>query len=154
MNHQLVRTYARLTDCEQSTWKRFATGALFVAVVAIGAAIVNLIVYAIASSLGAVSESVDLVGTAGLSAGLIAVTTGIGIALAASTLALVGWLSRRPVRTFRIVATVALALSFLPVLSLPGAPASMKLTLLSMHIVAWAASISLLPSLAHAPDRS
>lgn len=152
MNHQFARTYAHLMDCEQPIWKRFAAGALFVAAVAIGAAIVNLLVYAIASSLGAVSESVDLVGDAGLSAGLVATTTGIGIALAATTFALIGWLSHRPVRTFRIVATVALVLSFVPVLSLPGVSASMTVTLLSMHLIAWAASMTFIPRLAHRPD--
>jgi hypothetical protein len=149
MNQQLVRTYAHLTDCEQPFWKRFVAGALFVCAVAIGAAIVNLVVYAIASSLGAVSESVDLVGDAGLSAGLIATTTGIGIALAASTFAVIGWLSQRPVRTFRIVATVVLVVSFLPVVSLPDAGASMIVTLLAMHIITWAASMAFIPRLSH-----
>jgi hypothetical protein len=153
MNHQLVRTYAHLTDCEQPTWKRLAAGAVFLTAVVIGAAIVNLIVFAIASSLGAVSKSVDLVGNDGLSAGLIIATTAIGISLAATTFGVIGWLSRRPVRTFRIVATVVLVLSFVPVLGLPGASASMTITLLCMHLVAWAACVAFIPRLAHRPDR-
>lgn len=149
MNNQLVSTYTHLTDCEQPAWKRLVAAALFLCAIAIGAAIINLIVYAIASSLGAVAESVDLVGDASLSAGLIATTTGIGIALAATTFALIGWLSSRPVRTFRIVATVVLVLSFVPVLSLPGTTAGMTVTLLAMHIVTWATCVTFIPRLAH-----
>jgi uncharacterized membrane protein len=149
MNRQVVRTYAHLIDCEQPVWKRFAAGALVVGAIAIGVAVANLIVYLIASSLGPVSESANLVGDAGLSAGLVATASGIGVALAASTFALIGWLSERPVRTFRIVATVALVLSFVPALSLPGASAGMLVTLLSMHIIAWAGSMIFIPRLAH-----
>lgn len=147
MNHQIVRSYAHLTDCEQPAWKRFAAGALVVAAIAIGAAVASLIVYLIASSLGAVSESVDLVGDSGLSAGLIVTASAMGVALAASTFGIIGWLSQRPVRTFRIVATIALMLSVLPVASLPDAPASMIITLLIMHIITWAASIAFIPRL-------
>jgi hypothetical protein len=154
MNHQLVRSYTHLTDCEQPTWKRLAAAAIFVTAVVIGAALVNLIVFGIASSLGAVSKSVDLVGDAGLSARLIIVTTAIGISLAATTFGVIGWLSQRPVRTFRIVATFVLLLSFVPVLGVPGASASMTVTLLIMHLVAGGASIVFLPRLAHRSDRA
>ncbi|HEX7101812.1 MAG TPA: hypothetical protein VF201_04125 [Nitrolancea sp.] len=50
-------------------------------------------------------------------------------------------------RTVYIVATNARVFTFIPVLSLASASASMILTPLTMHIVNWAASMKFIPRL-------
>lgn len=67
---------------------------------------------------------------------------------AAIVFAIIGLLSRRPVRLFRIVATVVLALSFVAPATIPGAPVAMILSLEVMHVAAWASSVWLLTTLA------
>ncbi len=57
------------------------------------------------------------------------------------TFAVIGRLSRRPVRTFQIVAAIVLVLSFLPDIGLlvsgaPGATLPGVLTLMLMHVIA------------------
>ena len=64
--------------------------------------------------------------------------------------AVVALLSRRPIRTFRIVAAVALVLSFATPLTIPGAPLSMILTLELMHVVAAVLITGTLTTLARA----
>ena len=65
----------------------------------------------------------------------------IGLLGAILTFALIGRLSRRPVRVFQIVAAVVLVLSFLPDIGLlatgaPGATLPAILVLMLMHVVA------------------
>ncbi|HEX3721447.1 MAG TPA: DUF6069 family protein, partial [Nitrolancea sp.] len=147
MGQRAILPYEADTDCEHPIRKRVVNAAGFVTVAAAGAAVINLIVYFVASSAGGISHSVNLIGSSGISAGLVLIASAIGVALAASTFAVVGRFSHRPVRTFRIIATVVLLLSFVPVLSLPGAPAAMIVTLLVMHLVVWCTSVTLLPKL-------
>ncbi len=67
--------------------------------------------------------------------------TVIGLLGAIITFAIIGRVSRRPVRTFQIVAAVVLVLSFLPDIGLlatgaPGATLPGILVLMLMHVVA------------------
>ena len=67
--------------------------------------------------------------------------------------AVVGRFSKNPVRTFRIVAGIALLLSFLPDLGLlvggmPGATLTGVLALMMMHVVAAAIAVGVLTGLA------
>lgn len=72
--------------------------------------------------------------------GLIFVTT-LLMTIAILVFALVIWLSARPIRTYRRIALVALVLSCIPDLSLPGdmpgATWSAAIVLMVMHVAAW-----------------
>jgi hypothetical protein len=62
--------------------------------------------------------------------------------------ALLGWLTRRPVRNFRVFATIVLVLSFATPFMIPGAPLAMVARLLLMHVVAAEVVVSILTTLA------
>jgi uncharacterized protein DUF6069 len=133
---------------ERIAWGRLPWVALLAALLA---AVTNALVYVVASGLGTISQSVLLPSPSGespLTVGLVVTTSVIGTVGAALVFAIIGLLARRPTRLFRIVATVALVLSFLPPATVPGVPPSMKLSLALMHVVAWAASVGLLTTLA------
>ncbi len=118
---------------------------------ALAAAIANALVYFAASGLGTVSQSVLLPSPTGLSpltVGLVVITSVIGAIGAAIVFAIIGLFARRPVRLFRIVAAVVLILSFVPPATVPGVPVAMRLSLVVMHVVAWAVSVGLLTALA------
>lgn len=78
----------------------------------------------------------------------VVLSTVIGVAGATGVYAIVGWFAQRPIRSFRIIAAVALLLSFVPPLTLPGASVSILLALGLMHVVAAAISVVLLTTLA------
>ncbi len=118
---------------------------------AVAAALANALVYFAASGLGAISQSVLLpspMGVSPLTVSLVAITSVIGAIGAAVVFALIGLFARRPVRLFRIVATVVLVLSFAAPATIPGAPVAMILSMEAMHVVAWAVSVGLLTTLA------
>ena len=81
--------------------------------------------------------------------------TVVGVLGAVITFALVARFARRPIRTYLTVATIALALSFVPDLmlfmadssQLPGGSVPAVLALMVMHIVTFAISVGLLTSL-------
>src|SRR5919202_1833492 len=118
---------------------------------ALAAAVANTLVYFATSAPGTISRGVLLpspMGVSPLMVGLVATTSVIGTIGAAIVFAIIGLFARRPVRLFRIVATVVLVLSFATPLTIPGAPAAMRLSLVVMHVVAWAVSAGLLTTLA------
>jgi len=119
---------------------------------AIAAAVANVLVYFAGVATGAISLSVLFPSAAGespLTVGMVVVISVVGAVGAAVVFALVGRFSRRPIRTFRIVAAGVLALSFVPPLTIPGAPLSMVLTMELMHVVAAFTIVGLLTTLAH-----
>ena len=66
--------------------------------------------------------------------------------------ALVGRFAKKPLRTYQIIAFVALVLSFLPDVAyagsgMPGANWSSAIALMVMHVVAWAITVTLLARL-------
>src|SRR5919199_1676745 len=125
---------------EGISWKQLPLVALFAAV---AAALANTLVYFAASGLGTISQSVLLpspMGMSPLTVGLVVITSVIGVIGAAIVFALIGLFIRRPVRMFRIAATVVLVLSFAMPATVPGVPVTMRLSLGVMHIVAWAVS--------------
>jgi len=80
--------------------------------------------------------------------------TVVGVLGAVITFALVARFARRAIRTYLTVATIALALSFVPDLmlmadasQLPGGSVPAVLALMVMHIVTFAISVGLLTSL-------
>ena len=128
-------------------WGRLPVGALLAAAVAV---VANALIYVVASALGAIPQSVILPApiSAPLSAGPVVITSIIGTFAAAAVFAVIGVSARRPVRLFRNIATVALVLSLVMPATIPGAPVGMILSLMLMHIIAWAASVGALTTLA------
>src|SRR2546422_7739290 len=113
-------------------------------------ALVNLVVRLLAVSFFGVASSFVY-----LQAPFVIGSTVVFLVLALLAFALVGRLSNRPVRIFRIVASVALLVSFLnPIMLLAGLfpAAGMNLhifwTMLVMHCVSALLSVSLLTTLA------
>ena len=118
---------------------------------ALAAAVVNALVYFVASGLGFIPRSVLIPlasGQAPLTVGPVVITSVIGAIGAAIVFALIGLFARRPVRLFRIVAAVVLVLSLVGPATIPGAPVAMMLSMEVMHVVAWAVSVGLLTTLA------
>lgn len=139
--------HAKRVVAGKIAWGRLPLVALLAAV---AAAVVNALIYFIASALGVIPQSVILPAPVSgpLSVGPVVVASIIGTIAAAIVFAVIGVSSRRPVWLFRIVATVALALSLVLPATVPGAPIGMILSLMLMHVVAWAASVGALTTLA------
>jgi hypothetical protein len=78
----------------------------------------------------------------------VVVSSVVGAIGAAIVFAIIGLFARRPVRLFRIVATVVLVLSFATPPTIPGAPVAMILSLEVMHVMAWAVIVGLLTTMA------
>ena len=138
----------KLAGSEGITYRRLPVVALLTA---LAAALANALVYFAASGLGTISQSVLLpspMGVSPLTVNLVAITSAIGTVGAAIVFALIGLLARRPVRLFRIVATVVLMLSFVMPATVPGVPVAMRLSLAVMHVVAWVVSVGLLTTFA------
>ncbi len=133
---------------EGISWKRLPPVALLAALVA---ALGNILVYFVASALGFIPRDFLLRMTSGempFTVSLVAITSVIGAVGAAIVFAVIGLFARRPLRLFRIVAVVALVLSFAMPLTIPDAPLAMILSLEVMHVVAWAVIVGLLTTLA------
>lgn len=102
----------RPAGSERISYGRLPGAALLAA---LAAALVNALVYFAASGLGTISQNVLLpspMGMSPLTVGLVVTTSVIGAIAAAAVFAVIGLFARRPVRLFRIVATVVLVLSF------------------------------------------
>ena len=130
---------------ERVAWGRLLPAGLLAALVAAGA---NAVVYLVASAVGAMPQDVVVNGQGPITLPVVAATSVFGAVAGTVVYALVGRFARRPVRVFRVVAAVALVLSFVPPFTIPGAPAAMIATLLLMHVVAAAAVVGLLTTLA------
>lgn len=133
---------------ESIAWGRIVLVGLLAAV---AAAVSNALVYFAASGLGVIPQGFVIRMTSGempLTVSLVAITSVVGAVGAAAVFAVVGLFARRPVRLFRIVAAVALVLSFAMPLTIPGAPAATILSLEVMHIVAAVVIVGLLTTLA------
>lgn len=117
---------------------------------AIAAAVGYAIVYFVASMLGAMPQDFVVQGSGPITLAPVVLSTLIGAAGAAMVFTAVALLSRRPIRTFRIVAAVVLVLSFATPLTIPGAPLSMILMLELMHVVAAVIITGMLTTLARA----
>src|ERR671932_414030 len=124
---------------------------------ALAAAVANALVHFAASGLGFIPQSVLVPTPSGehpLTVAPVVVSSVVGAIGAAIVFAIIGLFARRPVRLFRIVATVVLVLSFDTPLTVPGVPVAMRLSLVVMHVVAWAVSVGLLTTLARQEEAS
>ena len=144
----MISTFTRSTPQERvATRKLVWVGPLMI----VGAVLVNLVVRTLAVSFFGVASSFLYLQTP-----VISVTTVVFLLLALLAFVLVGRVSRQPVRTFRIVAGVALLASFLnPLLLLagwwlpaPGMNLRIFWTMIVMHIVSALIAASLLTTLA------
>ena len=117
---------------------------------AVAAAVGNAVVYFVASALGAMPQDFVVQGSGPITLAPVVLSSLIGAAGAAVIFAVVVLLLRRPIWTFRIVAVVALVLSFVTPLTIPGAPLSLILTLELMHVVAAVIITGVLTTLARA----
>lgn len=133
---------------EGTSWRRLPLAASLAALLA---ALANTLVYLAATGLGFIPRDV-LVSTPGgeqpLGLAPVVASSAAGVVGAALVFALIGLLSRRPVKVFRLLATGVLVLSFVMPLTISGAPLAMILSLEAMHVVAWAAAVGLLTTLA------
>jgi hypothetical protein len=131
--------------------QRFPLSRILVAglVAAVAAAAANVIVFFIASALGAMPQTY-LVPAAGQPIGIMQVvsSTVIGAVGATIVFAIIARFARQPIRLFRIVSVVALILSFGTFLGLSGAPVSLVMTLALMHIVAAVVIVGVLTTMA------
>lgn len=109
---------------------------------------INALVYVIADGLGAFPNDVHIAGGESLGLSFVIVGSVFGAIGAAIAFAIIERFASRPVRLFRIVAVVALILSFAAPFTIADAPANMIATLILMHTVVAGASIGLLPTLA------
>jgi Family of unknown function (DUF6069) len=118
---------------------------------ALTAAVANALVYFAASGLGFIPQSILVPTPSGehpLTVAPVAVSSLVGAIGAAIVFAIIGLFARRPIRLFRIVATVVLVLSFAMPLTIPGAPVAMILSLEVIHVVAWAVIVGFLTTMA------
>jgi Family of unknown function (DUF6069) len=135
-------------------WGRlaWATGLAIIIAVAGSAA-----VYLIASAVGAVDRDVvlpSLLGNGPLSLASVSVTVAVVTVAAAIVFGVLSAWTRRPVRNFRVVATVLAVLSLSSPATIPGPPAAMRIAMGTMHLVVWAVSIGVLATLARRPQES
>lgn len=117
---------------------------------AISAAVANAVLYFVASALGMMPQDVVLQGSGPITLAPVIVSSIIGAVGAVMVFTIVALLTRRPIRTFRIVAAVLLVLSFATPLTIPGAPLSMILALELMHVVAAVIIVGILTMVARA----
>lgn len=100
------------------------------------AALANVVVFLLASALGAVPGDVLPQGQPPVTVGAVGFSSFVPALLGAVLFGLLGRFTRRPVRNFRVVAVGVLVLSFATPFTIPGAPVAMILALLLMHAIA------------------
>ena len=111
----------------------------------LGAVVANVLVYFIVSAAGAIPSSVLIPGlNQPITVVLVIINSFIPALLAGVLLALLNRFTRRPVRSFRIIAAVLLVISFVNPLTIPGAPLTMILALDLMHVIAAAIIVGVL----------
>lgn len=115
------------------------------ALAALVAAVINGVIYLIGEAAGLFPDSVQLPNGGGsLTLLPVIFASVVGAILATVAFFVVSRISRRPRVVFRIVAAVALVLSFASPLGIADAPLKMVLTLELMHIVTAAAAVWML----------
>lgn len=112
---------------------------------AVLSAVVNAVIYLVASAAGAFPPEVVLPASGQpVTLGPVIAMSAAGALGGAACYALLRLVSRRPETAFRWIAAVVLVLSFATPFTLPGAPAAMIASLELMHVVVAAATVVLL----------
>ncbi len=138
----------QLIKAEGISAKRLARAAGLAALLGV---IGNGLLYAFGVWTGMIDERVllpSLLGMTPVSFGSVAVTTVFAMGGAALLLTGLSVITRHPIRIFRIVATLLALGSLSMPATIAGPPASMRLALGAMHVLAWAATIGVLATLA------
>lgn len=144
-------------DPEGSMRTRWSRLGVAIAAAAAVSVVASAAIYAGARALGLVDARVLLpspLGMGSLSLGSVTLTALMATVAAGVVLAILAATTRRPVRTFRIVAT-ALALASLAMpATIPGPGVAMRLVLGALHVAVWAVTVGLLATLAERWARS
>ena len=142
-------TSTNTVRAERVVWGRLLPAGALALILAAAA---NAVVYLVASSLGAMPQSVDANGQGPITLPMVVATSAAGAVAGTLVYAVVGRFVRSPVRVFRLVSTVALVLSFVGPFTIPGAPAAMVGALLLMHVITAVTVVGLLTTLAARAD--
>ena len=129
----------------------WGTGAA--ALIAVGATVVLL---SLASTAGFVNPRVVLpsvIGMGPLSLASVSATAALATLAAGFLFGVLTWSTRRPVRNFRVLATVLAVLSLSMPATIAGPAIAMRLTMAGMHVIVWAVSLGVLTRLATRPVR-
>ncbi len=121
------------------------------AVAALIAVVGNAALYLLASAAGLVNERVvlpSLIGMGPLSLATVALTSAVAVVGAGILLGVLAATTRRALKMFRIVASALALLSLSTPATIPGPSSAMRLTMALMHVLVWAVSVGVLPTLA------
>ena len=122
------------------------------AIAGVAAAVLNAVVYLVASALGAIPESVEIPNSGGpLPLGAVLVFSFLPALLAAGILALLGRSTRRPFGIFTALAVGVFLLSLYTPFGIPGAPVAMIVALELMHLVAAVVIVGVLTRMGRRP---
>jgi hypothetical protein len=127
-----------------------------VAIATIAAVIVvvvaNSIVYLLADAAGAFPSDVTMENWNGdqeaIGLGAVIFVSAITMIVAGIVLGIVSLVSRRPQRSFSVIAAIVFVISLYPPFTIPDAPGDMILALLFMHVIAAGAGVLILLRLA------
>lgn len=133
---------------EAVAWKRLPGAVLFAL---LGAVLSSTFIYLVAWGLGFIPQDVVVMtpyGPGSMTLGAVATGSAVGALGGSGVFALVGKVARRPLRLFRIVATLALLPTLRTPFTIPEAPMSMILSLAAMHVATYAVTVVTLTTLA------
>jgi hypothetical protein len=136
------------TEEARTSWSRLtaATG-----VAAIVSVVASAAIYAGALAAGLVDTRVilpSLLGMGPLSLASVSLTALVASLAAGVVLVALAAMTRRPIRTFRVVSTVVALASLAMPATIPGPPPGMRLVMGAMHVAVWVVSVGLLATLA------
>lgn len=138
----------RLVSVARLTW-----AVVFASAVAVGASVG---LYSLAWTAGYVDQRVllpSVLGMGPLSAASVSATAALATLGAGFLFGVLAWSTRRPVRNFRVLATVLAVLSLALPATIAGPSIAMRLTMAGMHVIVWAVSVGVLARLAARPVR-
>lgn len=130
---------------EQVDWRKLLwVGALVIVL----SAVANVVVYFIASALNIITPAIIVPAVnQPIGVGAVIGSTVAQVFAGVLVFALLARFTKRPISLFRIVAIIALVLSFALPLTIAGVPTSFKLALEAMHVVAGVITIGLLTTM-------
>ncbi len=129
-------------------WKRLPRAVLLAMLTAV---LANTLIYLVAWETGLIPSNVGVrspFGFGPISLAAVVAGSAFGALGGSVVFALIGRFSRRPVRLFRIIATLALLPTLRTPLTIEGAPLSMVVSLEAMHIITYAVTVWVLTTVA------
>ena len=141
-------TYQAHGEGRRVAWPRLAQATAVATLIAV---VGNAALYLLASAAGLVNERVvlpSLIGMGPLSLATVALTSAVAVVGAGILLGVLAATTRRALKMFRIVASALALLSLSMPATIPGPSSAMRLTMALMHVMVWAVSVGVLPTLA------